>query len=173
MGDTEGALPEIAKICDNKPKVLASVGVIICTFTSVADAKELESYFESLERSFFLLEVGADNTGYNIKNKKVHKGLFQAMEQNADDLKKKSDSIMDEINESFANNSGRTEEDIPVINLKTKSKTVKSETRPNRLYYDSLNGEEKIDLINDLLDKGYENLSEFDKRVLKIITKEE
>ena len=173
MGDTEGALMEIAKISDNKPKVLASVGIIICTFVSVADAKELEDYFESLERSFVLLEVGASNTGYNLKNKKVHEGLFSEMELNKDTLEKKSNKLMNEINESFTNNSGTTREEIPTVNLKLETKVVKAETKINESYYENLDIDDKLNLIDQMLDKGYENLSEFDKKVLKIISKEE
>ncbi len=170
MGKTEGVLPEIAKVSDSKPKVLNSVGVVISTFISVANAKELEDYFKSLERNFFLLEVGAGNTGYNINNKKVHNGLFREMEKNYSNLKDKSDKIMDEISESFTN-SGSTEEDIPFINLKMETKTVKSDTRPNKSYYDNLSVSEKAVIIDEILDKGVDNLSEFDKKVLEMISK--
>lgn len=169
MGDTEGVLPEISKVSDSKPKVLNSVGVVISTFISVADAKELEDYFKSLERNFFLFEVGANNAGYNIKNKKVHNGLFKDMEKNFSNLKSKSDRIMDEINESLAN-SGSTEQDIPVINLKMETKYVKGGISPNKKYYNNLSISEKATIIDEILDKGVDNLSEFDKKVLKIIS---
>lgn len=77
---------------------------------------------------------------------------------------------MDEINESLTN-SGSTEEDVPVINFKMETKTVKSDTRPNKSYYDNLSISEKAVMIDELLDKGVDNLSEFDKKVLEMISK--
>ena len=169
IGDTEGILPEILKISDSKPKKINSVGIFICTFISVADAKELEDYFKSLGRNFFLFEVGANNSGYSINNKDKHDGLFKDMEKNFNDLKSKSDRIMDEIAESLQN-SGNTEEDTPVINFKMETKTVKSDTRPNKSYYNNLSISEKETMINEILDKGIDNISDFDKKVLDIIS---
>lgn len=167
MGDTEGALPEIAKICDGKPKVLTSEGITICTFTSVADAKELEDYFTSLTRSFFLFQVGASNTGYNIRNKKIHKGLFSEMESDLNDLKKMSDKLMDEIQDSFPK-SGDTEE-IPTVKVDLTTKKVKSHITPRRDFYEKLTEEERIEKINEIIDKGYSELSDLDKQVLELL----
>jgi len=169
MGDTEGALPEIAKICDNKPKVLTSEGITICTFTSVADAKELEDYFTSLTRSFFLFQVGASNTGYNITNKKIHSGLFSEMESDLNDLKKMSDKLMWDIEDSFPK-SGDTKE-IPTVNLNLTTIKVKSKSKPRKDYYENLTEEERTDKVNEIIDKGYSNLSEFDKEVLELLKK--
>ena len=80
---------------------------------------------------------------------------------------------MNEINESFTNNSGTTREEIPTVNLKLETKVVKAETKINESYYENLDIDDKLNLIDQMLDKGYENLSEFDKKVLKIISKEE
>ena len=168
MGETEGALPEIAKICDNKPKVLTSTGITICTFNSVADAKELEGYFESLGRSFFLFQVGASNTGYNIVNKSIHEGLFSEMESDLNNLQKKSDKLMSEINDSL-NISGDTEEDIPVVNIKVEAIKVDSKITPRKAYYESLSDEEREIKINDIIEKGYSNLDDLDKKILEIL----
>ena len=167
MGDTEGALPEIAKVTYFKPKVLKSEGITICTFTSVANAKELEDYFTSLTRSFFLFQVGANNTGYNIRNKSIHDGLFSEIESGLNDLKKTSDKLMDDIQETF-NTSGETKE-IPTIDLKLTEVKVKGKSKIRKSYYENLNEEERAEKINEIIDKGYSNLSKLDKEVLELL----
>jgi len=188
MGETEGALVEIKKICDDNPKVLNAKGILIATFNSVADAKELEDYFTSLDRSFFLFEVGAENTGYNIKNKKIHEGLFSHIESELNDLTEKSNRLMDELEKGgypplpddikkmiYDSKSGTTKENIPEwkigggINL-TEVK-VDSEVRINKSYYNNLSEKEKDETINNIIDKGYSNLTDLDKQILDFLTK--
>lgn len=194
MGETEGALDEIKKICDDNPKVLNAKGIVICTFNSVADANELEDYFTSLERSFFLFEVGAKNTGYNIKNKEIHNGLFSSIDSELNKLTEKSNRLMDELEkdglpplpdnikknlhdrykrqEGFkvGSNSGTTE-DIPEVTLNLESIKVKGEVRINKSYYNNLSKKEKDETINDIIDKGYSNLTDLDKEILEFLTK--
>lgn len=187
MGETQGALDEIKKISDDNPKVLNAKGIVICTFNSVADAKELEDYFTSLDRSFFLFEVGAENTGYNIKNKKIHNGLFSHIESELNDLTEKSNRLMDELEKGgypplpdnikkkfFGSNSGTTE-DIPEWKIgggfNLKEVKVDSEVRINKSYYNNLSEKEKDETINDIIDKGYSNLTDLDKQILEFLTK--
>lgn len=170
LGKSDGALMEIVNISDNKPKILPAKGILICTFNSVADANELEDYFTSLGRSFFLFEVGADNTGYNLTNKEVHEGLFGEIESKDNDLSDKSKSLLNAIQESvsFQPISGNTPETNTRVDKETKAETKKVFIEES---YENLSREEKIDLINEILDKGHENMDEYDKKVLKALSK--
>ena len=171
LGKTDGALIEITGICEDKPRVLNSSGILIATFISTASANEIEDYFTGLERSFFLFEVGADNTGYSIKNEKVHKGLFSGMELDIDALIKKSNDLLENFNKDTGKGhmmSGDTE-DIPTIMKKKIKKIVK----PDVNYYKNLNDKEREMVINEILDKGFDKLSEYDEKVLELLTKKE
>lgn len=172
LGKSDGVLMEIVNISDNKPKILPAKGIVICTFNSVADAKELEDYFTSLGRTFFLFEVGADNTGYNITNKEVHQGLFAEIESKDNDLSDKSKSLLNTILDSIPftfPTSGNT----PDVNLRLETKEIKTETKKvfKEELYKNLSNKEKIDIINEILDKGHENMDEYDKKVLKVLSK--
>ena len=49
MGETDGALVEIDKISESRPRVLKSEGILITTFKSAANANEIEDYLTSFE----------------------------------------------------------------------------------------------------------------------------
>jgi hypothetical protein len=187
MGDTEGALEEIVNISDNNPKLVNAKGILICTFNSIADAKELEDYFTSLGRSFFLFEVGAKNSGYNIKNKEIHNGLFLDIESNQSKNIDKTKDFLTEVNfnyphplsnevdkilkNSINNNTGQTKDTNNEIDLNLESTHIDLKVTPNKFYYENLSDKEKDDIINTIIDKGYNNLTDFDKEVLKILSK--
>ena len=48
---------------------------------------------------------------------------------------------------------------------------VKGETRINKSYYNNLSEKEKDETINNIIDKGYSNLTDLDKEILEFLTK--
>ena len=181
MGETEGAIVEIDKISESRPRILKSEGILITTFKSAARAKEIEDYLTSLKRNFFIFEVGGYNTGYNIINKTITKDLFSHIEAEI-----KSGEIIpitpyqDEVI-------------FPDIEFKSEMLPYKDRVEyiANKLDdegYDYLTIEDKrfyIDVCKDdpgfiedqgktiieqIIDKGYENLSDEDKELLKILS---
>lgn len=181
MGETDGVIVEIDKISESRPRILKSEGILITTFKSAARAKEIEDYLTSLKRNFFIFEVGAYNTGYNIINKTITKDLFSHIESEI-----KSGKIIpitpyqDEVI-------------FPDIEFKSEMLPYKDRVEyiANKLDdegYDYLTIEDKrfyIDackddpgfiedqgntIIEQIIDKGYENLSDEDKELLKILS---
>ena len=137
MGETDGALVEIDKISESKPKVLKSEGILITTFKSSARAKEIESYLTSLNRNFFIFEVGGHNTGYNIMNKMISKDLFSHIE--------------DEI---------KSGEIIPMTSYQEEIIFPDIEFKPEMLSY-----KERVDYITNMVeDEGYDYLTTEDKK---------
>ena len=82
-------------------------------------------------------------------------------------LKKMSDKLMDDIQETF-NTSGETKE-IPTIDLKLTEVKIKGKSKIRESYYENLNEEERAEKINEIIDKGYSNLSKLDKEVLELL----
>jgi hypothetical protein len=183
MGETKGVLNEIADICNDDPKVLDAKGILICTFNSATNAKEMEDYFTSLGRSFFLFEIGAKNTGYNIVNKTIREGLFSHIESDLNDLPKKSKSLFDElqngvfeplpenIKQMLLNNSGTTKEHNPEQTTNIETVEIKGKLKINQSYYNKLSEKERDNIINNIIDKGFSNLTDLDKEILDFLSK--
>ena len=182
MGETDGALVEIDKISESKPRVLKSEGILITTFKSAARAGEIESYLTSLNRNFFIFEIGGHNTGYNIMNKMISKDLFSHIE---DEIKSGDIIPLTSYQEKII---------FPDIEFKPEMLSYKERveyitnmlddegydyltTEDKKFYIDIckvdpgfIEGQEKI-IIEQIIDKGYENLSNEDKELLKILSK--
>ena len=182
MGETDGALVEINKIAESRPRILKSEGILITTFKSAARAKEIEDYLTSLKRNFFIFEVGGYNTGYNIINKKITKDLFSHIEAEI----KSGDIIpitpyQDEIifpDIEFKSEALPYEDRVEYITNKLDDEGYDYLTIEDKKFYigicknnpESIEGQEKI-IIEQIIDKGYENLSDEDKELLKILSK--
>jgi hypothetical protein len=183
MGETQGVLNEIVDICNDDPKFLNAKGILICTFNSAANAKEMEDYFTSLGRSFFLFEIGAKNTGYNFVNKTIHEGLFSHIKPDLDDLGMTSKILIDEwINNAFTplpenikqmliNNSGATKEHNPEQTTNIETVEIKGKLKINQSYYNKLSEKERDNIINNIIDKGFSNLTDLDKEILDFLSK--
>lgn len=182
MGETDGALVEIDKISESKPKVLKSEGILITTFKSAARAKEIESYLTSLNRNFFIFEVGGHNTGYNIMNKMISKDLFSHIE---DEIKLGEVIPMTPYQEEII--FPKFIEGQEMLSYKERVEYITNmlddegydylTTEDKRFYIDIckedpnfIEGQQKI-VIEQIIDKGYENLSDEDKELLKILSK--
>lgn len=182
MGETDGALVEIDKISESRPRVLKSEGILITTFKSVARAKEIEDYLTSLKRNFFIFEVGGHNTGYNIINKMISKDLFSHIE---DEIKSGDIIPMTSYQEKIM--FPKFIEGQEMLSYKERVEYITNmlddegydylTTEDKRFYIDIckedpkfIEGQEKI-VIEQIIDKGYENLSDEDKELLKILSK--
>lgn len=184
MGETNGVLDEISQISDNDPKVLNAKGIVISTFNSNAEVKELEDYFTSLNRNFFLFEVGAENTAYNIVNKKIRDGLFSNIEPEANNLLEKTNRFMDELHKDLSSplsehikrmilNNSRdiVNKDLSGVTVGMEEINVEGNVRINTSYYDKLSEEEKRSKILSIIEKGYSNLTDLEKQILKYLSK--
>jgi hypothetical protein len=174
MGETNGVLDEISQISDNDPKVLNAKGIVISTFNSNAEVKELEDYFTSLNRNFFLFEVGAENTAYNIVNKKIHDGLFSNIEPEANNLLEKTNRFMDELHKDL---SSPLSEHIKRMILNNSRDIVNKDLSGVTVGMEEINvegklsEEEKRSKILSIIEKGYSNLTDLEKQILKYLSK--
>jgi hypothetical protein len=60
MGDTKNVLPEIVKISETKPNILDSKGILIATFASIAEPKEITDYFKLNGRNFLVFDLNEE-----------------------------------------------------------------------------------------------------------------
>ncbi len=152
MKDTNGVIDEIKRISETVPNVLDAKGILIVTFTSAIEAKELNDWFITNGFNFLFFELNPDSSGFNLVNKKLHEGLF-----------------------GFLNNS-LEEKEIKFLDIVAKMETKKverkvKEVRVTEEQINNMSDIQKRNLCDEMLDKGIENLSENDKKILQLLVK--
>jgi hypothetical protein len=98
MGDTRDVLGEIIKVAETKPNVLDAKGILIATFSSVAEPRELTDYFKLNGRNFLIFDLSSENSGFHMVKDEINEGLFGFLkDMNDETLKQKTDSLIEEI----------------------------------------------------------------------------
>lgn len=98
MGDTQNVLGEIIKVAETKPNVLDAKGILIATFSSVAEPRELTDYFKLNGRNFLIFDLNSENSGFHMIKNEINEGLFGFLkDMNDETLKQKTDSLIEEI----------------------------------------------------------------------------
>lgn len=98
MGDTRDVIGEIIKVSETKPNILDAKGVLIATFSSVAEPRELTDYFKLNGRNFILCDLNSKNSGFHMMKDEINEGLFGFLkEMNNEALKQKTESLIQEI----------------------------------------------------------------------------
>lgn len=158
MGECENVVSEILKVCENKPNVLDAKGILIATFTSNAEPRELTDYFKLNGRSFLIFDLNEENSGVYISKEEINTGLFGFLKEiNQDILRLRGDELIQEITSSTITNKA--------VRVLDKRKTT--EEKIKIIDIENMGLEDKNDLMNRLIDKGFENLSEHEKTILK------
>jgi hypothetical protein len=157
MGDTLGVQAEIQKISETTPNVLDAKGILISTFSSLAEPNELTEWFKENKRSFLVFELDQKTSGFNITKKQIHEGLFGWLDKI--DTNVMSDEFFKSMSESV---------------IKSKLKPLRKELKINKLdekLINNMSPKERHEKLNELIDNGLENLSEEDKKLLPLLAK--
>jgi hypothetical protein len=88
MGNTKNVLPEIIKVSENEPNILDAKGILIATFTSNAEPRELSDYFKLNGRNFLIFDLNENNSGYHIAKEEINEGLFGFLREMGEDTLK-------------------------------------------------------------------------------------
>jgi hypothetical protein len=110
MGDTLGVQAEIQKISEIDPNILDAKGILIATFSSLAEPNEITEWFISNNRSFLVFDLDKESSGVNITKKDIHEGLFGFLRG----------LNMDDMNDKF----------MKSIELSSETKTIKTSAKP-------------------------------------------
>jgi hypothetical protein len=165
MGDTNGVLLEIEKVSETKPNILDAKGIVIATFASVVTPRELSDWFRLNKRSFLVFDLTPESAGFHISKKEIHEGLFGFLKTM--NLEDKSAELLREIN---LTSETKTNE----VNLRLTEVTVNSKIKKWRLSEAEIKKMTKIEKDewwNKIMDNGFENLTEEDKKLLQILSK--
>ena len=111
MGDTQNVLGEIIKVSDTKPNVLDAKGILIATFSSIAEPRELTDYFKLNGRNFLLFDLNSENSGFHMVKDEINEGLFGFLkDMNDDTLKEKTNNLIHEISSTTVSRSFSTKD---------------------------------------------------------------
>lgn len=169
LGNVDNVKEEISQISETAVRYSDAKGIVIATFSTVATAIELREFFTLNKRSFLLFEMGEDNYGVNITNSAIHEHLFGEIEQRGVQfLETLSEKLINEIQSTLSNPissiSGGSENEV-AISGKVEVNQLDS------VDFNLLSIGEREEMVNTLLDKGFENLSSDDLKLLKKLSK--
>ena len=168
MGDTKNVFIEIEKVSDDKPNILDAKGIVIATFSSSLTINELNEWFKLNDRSYFVFDLSV--SGFNITKKEIHEGLFGFLNvMKKDVLEKRASDLLSAIEDAkiIQETSKRNKNKPEYVDVKTM-------IRPRRISeseIESMTRKEKDDFINKIIDKGVENLTDYDKKILPLLVK--
>tara|TARA_R110000851_G_scaffold145440_6_gene284906 strand:+ start:2568 stop:3056 length:489 start_codon:yes stop_codon:yes gene_type:complete len=156
LGNTDGCENEVKNISEATPSIVKMKNVAMCTFITVANTLELNDYFTSFNRNFFLFELNPLVSCYNINNMNIYARLFSEIE-NRDDLE------MEEF-------SGRLNEELNYKNGHSDSNQESDEPETIIDYFKELSNSDKEEFINEILEKGVKNMTKDDMKILDVFS---
>ena len=156
MGLTDGITSEVFKVAEKILGVMNAKGIVIVTFTSTAGINELTDFFKFSDRNFILSVLDDRSFGYNITRNDIKDELFGKVEQ------QKQFKI---IHNSLDSNT-----------LYKKTGTTIDVTANKKIHISdeeikSMDSEEKNKKMNEIIEKGIENLTDYDKLILEKLSK--
>jgi hypothetical protein len=155
--DVKKVVADIEKISESTPSILDGKGVVLATFTSIAEVGELTDIFKTAEHNFLLFELSPKSAGFNFLKKNIQKGLFGFLDTT--DLADKDAKFMNEINMSS------TTRNIITVGREKKAK----ENKLTKSDIDKMGKTAKRELFDKLIDNGVENLTDYDKEILQYL----
>jgi hypothetical protein len=171
---TDGLNEEVSKICEEAPRTMKGKGISIYTFTSIVEAPVLTEYFKSYDRNFLLFDLKEENSGFNFIDKVKENDLFGFLKSNESnkDFEKLSNTLMDDILKDIHGTKESTPDvDISSIISNTTTKGFEIYQHPELEEYslsidDDMSKKDINEMVNKIIDKGVENLTDLDKKML-------
>lgn len=142
----------------------------MATFSSFLNIKEIEDLVRGFKHDFVLTEMDS-KFSFNFSDKETEDEMFGLLNT---DEKYKSEDITNKLIQDILDDKNESNNDSLLKNFSRKSRRVS--TRQKRLkseYYKNLTKKEKEEMVNNILDKGFDNISDYDRRVLSIISNTE
>lgn len=158
----------VSKISEDSPRVMKGKGISIYTFTTVIDTTILTEYFKSYNLNFFVFELSKGNSGFNFTDKEKESDLFGFLDKNIkSDYEHLSNILMDDI----IKNSTKNKSTEPSLNLNSKNETMGENLDEVLIRIENMSKNDRNIMLNEIIDKGVENLNDSDKKILEKISK--
>jgi hypothetical protein len=170
---TDGLSLEVAKVSEGKPRVIPGRNISIFTFTSVVETPILTDYFKSFNRNFLLFDLNQEVSGFNFVDKQKEEDLFGFLDN--DKSNKNFESLSNMLLDDFIKHTLDISDVTPefgssfsggeMFNTYQEIKIEKEET-PVEIDENMTNTEINAE-IDRIIDKGVENLTDRDKKMLQ------
>lgn len=175
MGETKGCKIEVVKIAEDTPRFLEAKGVTIATFLSVAEPGEITEYFKSFDRNFLVFHLDEDVSGFNLKDRNIQRLLFGHLDDSNDktrEIEERTNRLIEEINNKVSIDKPKSKKtNSRVDEIMDKLRRKHEEENGKYTISDDMSQNEMTDIINKILDKGTENLTEYDRETLTELSK--
>ena len=151
LGTENCQIDDILRISETTPNTITynSQDVIVATFSSYLNIREITEYVKLYNVNFFVFDINNNNFGRNITDDETDNELFSFISTQTPKGNSFSNEDIDLIRKSFNS--------LPKLKLEIED------------LYDE---EEIEETINSILDKGYKNITEGDKKFIqKLINK--
>lgn len=152
IGNNKDVLAEIERVSETKPNALGEKGLLIATFSSNFEPSEITEWFKSNERNFMIFDLSPECSGFNFNKSEIQEGLFGFLDKM--DLTQKTKDLLSSIE-----------------NVKEENKLNPKVKELTELDVQSMNSTQKQELFNKILDKGVENFTENDKKIMPLLAK--
>lgn len=152
----KSVLNEIFKISESSPNVFSykKTDVIICTLSSALEVNELDDYLKSFNVNFLFFDLNI-GCGYNIIDNAISEQLFGNFKlKDTEELTKMANKMMDDIYEE-----------------RKIRKTKKTDIDDIDVIVNNLDCNSVDEIINEILDKGSKNITEYDKIIMDNLIK--
>lgn len=166
---TDGLDKEVSKMSEGKPKKIGGTGISIYTFTSAVDVKILTDFFKSFNRNFLLFDLDKNSSGFNLMDKTKEEQLFGFLnnQTTTSEYESLSNMLLDDIlnhTKDIPNIRPILENEIPDYLLKLKKE---NDERDDFSINEDMSNLEINEMMNKIIDKGVENLTDKDKKILQ------
>jgi hypothetical protein len=179
LSTVEGVKDEITRISNSKINFINAKGIVMATFKSSFTVKEIETYLTDNQRNFLLYEVDESKCGYNFIDDKLKNALFT----DSSEAKRKSEVKSTQLLNKMILDSMKT-----TIDAKGLIKGSKTHSEISDKLRKSINGgnsgnskvvvdietmgkEQLNELMDEILNKGPEDMTIKDKEMLEKIAK--
>jgi len=161
----------ISKISEDSPRAMKGKGISVYTFTSVIDATILSEYFKSYDLNFFVFDLSKSNSGFNFTDKTKESDLFGFLHKDIkSDFETLSNILMDDIIKNTDNKKSPESNINPILNYKHNPKQDNNDLDNLLGSIENMSKNDRNAMLNEIIDKGIENLNDSDKKILEKIS---
>lgn len=150
LGNIEDSREILKQITEEEIKYVEGKGLFMATFLSVLSPSELKNCFTDKKCSVIVFKLDEDTSSVELNNKEKHNHLFEDFEKTFEKKKK--------LDENFGSMITLDKELIKADNLNNLREEIKNMGK----------GERKT-LMDNIFDKGINNLTSDDKKILEIL----
>jgi len=179
----DGCTDEILNISISTPRVMKGKGIIMLTFSSTIDIETITDYLTENNRNFLLFDLDKSSSGFNFTDKQKQREFFGFISNNNDysEFEHYTNDLLDDLVKSvFIDDANKEitpswlygDDKNTVSSGLTSNAVINSGNQKEDFNIDleTLSKEERNNLVNSIIDKGLDKLTDLDKDILEKIS---